>query len=140
MRMKIQVGILIFLALIFFGAMAGTMIAVEPIAEAQAEIMLRHPDPYEQIMESRRADTGGSAVGWILVVLVFVILGIAFYALSERYTKAIRATKAMFKPARRAARVPTLQQVQPVQPVQITAGGETGNEQWENPPMQQSPQ
>lgn len=137
--MKNQVGILIFLILIvFFGAMIGSFRAFEPVADAQAERMLRYPDPYEQVLDHRRADSTGTAVIAVLAVLVIVIIGIGFYALSDRYTKAARATKALVKPARRAARAPTLQPVQPVQQAQLTGGA--GSQQWENSQPQQPQQ
>lgn len=95
--MKAKTALLITLALAVCAVLFVAAVNTRPLAQAQAQIMVRQPDPYAQILESRRADSG-AGYGMLAGTLAAVLVGIGYFALSERTTKLIRTVKR--RPAR----------------------------------------
>jgi hypothetical protein len=123
--MKWIAAFLITFALAFiFGALS--VVADNPLLDAAASaIAPTPPDPYQQLLDARAAE-GSSVPLFVAAALMGVVLvGIGWYALSERTTKTLRAFNTARRPVR-TRRVQPLQQdqyqpaqFQPIQPIAL---------------------
>jgi hypothetical protein len=88
------------------------------LADTAVSGLSANPDPYEQLLESRKVDRNSTAVWFILAGLVLFALAVGFVVISEKGTKLLRAIKSTRRkpqPRRRNATLyPEIQQVQRV--------------------------
>lgn len=122
-RMKGLTLFFLFIGLaVFLGVFTAVTAIGAPLVEAQAAVMTAPPDPYEQLIASREADNGRGTVLAVTAVLVVVLVGVAWYALSDRTTKLVRALNTARRPVRRTSSVQMQpMQMQPVQSMPYTA-------------------